>query len=84
MVKLIINKIMKNTWYLGLIKHFLTVVIGIYIAEGMDLFSLDLTMAKKLIGAGFAACLPVILNLLNPQYKGYGVSKEPLKPIKKK
>jgi hypothetical protein len=72
-----------TTWYGSLIKNFLSMVIGIYIANGYNLFEMDLTALKTLISAGIGASLPVLLNALNTNYKGYG-KQEPLKPIKRK
>lgn len=72
-----------TTWYGSLIKNFLSIIIGIYLANGYNLFEIDLTALKTLISAGVGACLPVILNYLNTDYKGYGV-QPPLKPIKRK
>lgn len=44
----------------------------IELQEGHQLFTMDLPMTQKLLTAGIVANLPVIINWLNPQYKGYG------------
>lgn len=65
-----------TTAFGGYIKVFLTSIIGLYIAEGTDLWSLDWEMAKKFIGFGVASVLPVIYNALNPQDPRYGNKKD--------
>jgi hypothetical protein len=46
-----------------------------YIAEGTDLWSIDLPMLKKFGSAGIASCIPVLYNALNPKYTNYGRKK---------
>jgi len=54
------------------LKVFLSAMITFYIAEGVDLFSFDWAMAKKMLSVGFGSMLPVIYNALNPHDKRYG------------
>jgi hypothetical protein len=54
------------------IKVFLSAMITFYIAEGSDLFSFDIVMAKKMLSVGFGSMLPVIYNAMNPLDKRYG------------
>lgn len=60
------------------LKGFLSIVLAMWVAEltnGHDLFSMDLTMAKKLIVAGIVPNIHVLINWLNPEYKAYGNNK---------
>ena len=61
------------------IKGFLSIVLAMWVAEltnGHDLFSMDVAMIKKLIVAGLVPNVHVLINWLNPEYKGYGRGKE--------
>ena len=66
-----INKFF-NTMLGSYLKVFLSAMITFYIAEGVDLFSFDLVMAKKMLSVGVGSLLPVIYNALNPHDKRYG------------
>lgn len=61
-----------NTMIGSYIKVFLSAMITFYIAEGSDLFSFDIVMAKKMLSVGFGSILPVLYNALNPHDKRYG------------
>jgi len=61
-----------NTMFGSYVKVFLSAMITFYIAEGTDLFSFDLAMAKKMLSVGFGSMLPVIYNAMNPLDKRYG------------
>lgn len=57
------------------IKGFLSIVLAMWVAElanGHDLFSMDIVMIKKLIVAGLVPNIHVLVNWLNPNYTGYG------------
>lgn len=57
------------------IKGFLSIILAMWVAElsnGHDLFSMDINMIKKLIVAGLVSNIHVIINWINPEYKGYG------------
>jgi hypothetical protein len=57
------------------LKAFLSTILTLWlvkIQEGHELFSGDMAMVKTLLTGGIVANLPVIINWLNPQYKGYG------------
>jgi hypothetical protein len=59
-------------------KIFISGVLTLYMAEmsnGVDLFSFDWTMGKKLISAGVISIVPVIYNSLNPHDLRYGFHK---------
>ena len=56
----------------SLLKAFIATIITLWLVElqqGTDLFSMDLTMVKKLLTGGVVSILPVIINWLNPSYK---------------
>lgn len=72
------NKILA-TPFGSFIKAFAATVLTQYLIElqeGHDLFTMDVAMTKKLLTAGVVANFPVIVNYLNPSYKGYGKGKE--------
>lgn len=70
---------MKKTFFDTLtgnfVKHFLTAVVTLYIAEltnGVDPFHFDITLLKKLYVAGMVAGLPTLANWLNPNDPRFG------------
>lgn len=79
---------MKNNKFIAMlesfIKHFATIILAEFMLIGDKLFSMDLTMLLTLSKTALLTCLPIAYNYFNPQYKGYGVSKSPLKPLKRK
>jgi len=57
------------------IKGFLSIVLAMWVSElsnGHDLFSMDCQMIKKLCVAGIVPNIHILINWLNPEYKGYG------------
>ncbi len=57
------------------IKSFLSVILAMWVAEladGHDLFTMDLPMIKKLIVAGLIPNISILINWINPQYTSYG------------
>lgn len=68
----------------GFVKHFTTLVIAELMGMGSKLLELNLNTLKIMGINAVVACLPIAYNYLNPNYKQYGGSKEPLKPIKRK
>ena len=57
------------------LKVFLSTILTMWIAMD-DLFVMDLHTLKALATAGIVSAMPVILNWINPAYKGYGAGKE--------
>lgn len=88
MVKLITNKIMKTNTFIAMLqsftKHFVTIILAEFMLIGDKLFSMDTAMLLTLSKTALLTCLPIAYNYFNPNYKQYGGSKEPLKPIKRK
>ena len=70
----LINKILASP--LGtFVKGFLSVILAMWVAEladGHDLFTMDLSMIKKLIVAGLIPNISILINWINPQYTSYG------------
>jgi hypothetical protein len=58
------------------IKVFVAVVVGLFVADGSDLFGVSLTDLRTWLAAGLAAVLPVIINALNPNDVRYGKGAE--------
>lgn len=61
------------------VKTFLSSVLTILLYrynEGEDVMSFDPVMWKAIFGAAIFSNLPVIINALNPNYKGYGIQKK--------
>lgn len=54
---------------------FVTVVLGLFIADGADIFAVSATDLKSWLAAGLAAVLPVIVTALNKSDPRYGLKK---------
>lgn len=52
---------------------FVTVILGLFIADGADIFAVSSTDLKAWLAAGLAAVLPVIITALNPNDTRYGI-----------
>lgn len=58
------------------VKVFLAVVLGLFLADGADVFAVDVSELKTWLAAGVASVLPLIITALNPGDKRFGkVSK---------
>ena len=55
------------------LRSFLAIVIAMFIADGADLFAVELTDLRSWTAAAFAATLPVIVRALNPSDFEFGV-----------
>lgn len=64
-----------NTWFGGIVKNFVSVVLGAYLVDLVAHNAIDLTEAKSYLVAGVVAVLPVIINALNPADTRYGLNK---------
>lgn len=58
------------------LKVFISTVLSLWMAMD-DLWAFDMHTLKALAGAGMMSALPVIINWINPNYQGYGVSQSP-------
>lgn len=54
------------------VKVFLAVVLGLFLADGADVFSVSVTDLKTWLAAGVASVLPLIITVLNPGDKRFG------------
>lgn len=54
---------------------FVTVVLGLFIADGADVFAVSATDLKSWLAAGLAAVLPVVVTALNKSDPRYGLKK---------
>ena len=63
--------LMVKSWVLV----FASVVLGLFLADGADLFSVDATDLRTWLAAGIAAVLPLVINYLNPNDGRYGLVK---------
>lgn len=54
------------------IKVFLAVVLGLFLADGADVFAVSTDDLRAWLAAGLASTIPVILNALNPSDRRYG------------
>ncbi len=62
------------------IKVFVSVVIGMFLADGADVFSVDATDLRTWLAAGLAATLPLLVTALDPSDTRFGtetVTEEP-------
>lgn len=55
------------------VKVFLAVVLGLFLADGADLFAVDATDLKTWLAAGVASILPLIITALDPTDHRFGV-----------
>ena len=54
---------------------FVTVILGLFIADGADIFAVSATDLKSWLAAGLAAVLPVVVTALNKSDPRYGLKK---------
>lgn len=54
------------------VKTFVSVVLGLFLADGADVFSVSVGDLKMWLSAGLAAVLPVIITALNPNDPRFG------------
>jgi hypothetical protein len=53
-------------------KVFLAVVLGLFLADGADVFAVDATDLRTWLAAGCAAVVPLIITALDPKDKRWG------------
>lgn len=54
------------------VKVFLAVVLGLFLADGADVFAVDMTEIRSWIAAGLASVLPLIITALDPSDNRFG------------
>jgi len=57
---------------LSYVRVFAAVVLGMFLADGADVFAVDATDLRTWLSAGIAAVLPVVIRALNPSDHAYG------------
>jgi hypothetical protein len=59
------------------IKVFVSVVLGLFLADGADVFSVDASDLRLWLSAGFVAVIPLVVNYINPNDTRYGIGAVP-------
>jgi len=54
------------------IKVFISVVLGLFLADGADVFAVDATDLRTWLAAGIASVLPLIITALDPTDTRWG------------
>ena len=70
---------LSSPWAVALksyIKVFLAVVLGLFLADGADVFAVDMTEIRSWIAAGLASVLPLIITALDPTDNRFGRKAE--------
>jgi hypothetical protein len=57
-------------------KVFLAVVLGLFLADGADVFAVDATDLRTWIAAGVASVLPIIISSLDPKDHRFGINAD--------
>jgi hypothetical protein len=55
------------------VKVFLTVVLGLFLADGANVFEIDASDVKLWLAAGLSSVLPLVLTALNPKDARFGI-----------
>lgn len=58
------------------VKVFLAVVLGLFLVDGADVFSVDATDLKTWIAVGIASVLPLIITALDPKDPRFGINSD--------
>jgi len=54
------------------LRTFLAIVLAMFLADGADIFAVELSDLRAWVAAGFAATLPVVVRYLNPMDAEFG------------
>lgn len=69
-----------DTKYVELVKSYLkvfvSVVLGMFLADGADVFAVDATDLKTWLAAGLAAVVPLVITALDPGDHRWGKNAE--------
>jgi hypothetical protein len=57
-------------------KVVLAVVLGLFLADGADVFSVDATDLRTWVSAGIASVLPIIISALDPKDPRFGINAD--------
>lgn len=58
------------------VKVFLAVILGLFLADGADVFAVDAGDLRTWLAAGLAAVLPLLITALDPGDTRFGVNSE--------
>jgi hypothetical protein len=58
------------------VKVFLAVVLGLFLVDGADVFSVDAADLKTWIAVGIASVLPLIITALDPKDPRFGINSD--------
>ena len=58
------------------VKVFLAVVLGLFLADGADVFAVDMADLRTWLAAGLASVLPLIITALDPSDARFGRHSE--------
>ena len=58
------------------LKVFAAVVLGLFLADGADIFAVDVQDLRTWLAAGLAAVLPMVITLLDPSGRRFGRNAE--------
>ena len=58
------------------LKVFLAVVLGLFLADGADVFAVDMTEIRSWVAAGLASVLPLLITALDPTDHRFGRKAE--------
>ena len=61
------------------VKVFVSVVLGLFLADGANVFSVDASDIKLWLAAGLSSVLPLILTALNPKDERFGIKPDLVK-----
>lgn len=70
---------MNEKWLVAIksyVKVFAAVVLGLFLADGADLFSVDAQDLRTWLAAGLASVLPLIITALDPTDHRFGRDSE--------
>jgi len=58
------------------VKVFAAVVLGLFLADGADVFAVDAGDLRTWLAAGLAAVLPMVITVLDPKDRRFGKNAE--------
>lgn len=58
------------------LKVFASVVLGLFLADGADLFAVEITDLRAWLAAGLASVLPLIITALDPEDHRWGKNSD--------
>ena len=55
---------------------FVATILTLFLADGADVFAVDMSDLKAWVAAAVAAVVPLVLNWLNPKDTRYGIKED--------